>query len=338
MNVVFIVPTGIGAEIGGHSGDATPAAKLISSVCDKLFVHPNVVNAADINEMTEDMLYVEGSILDRFLEGRIGLQEVKQNKILLIVNSPVLPETINAVSGARATLGADIEILELKTPLGMEAIMRKDGRASGFLYNVDEVLQEVKQYNFDVLVVNTPIGTKDEKVLDYLRKDGGTNIWGGIEALLSKTMSKKLNKPVIHAPIENSTVLREFNEVVDPRKAAEVVSVCYLHCCLKGGYVAPKIELNTWRKQNTYFNFDIDFLITPANVVGRPHLACLNAKIPIIAVKENKTVLNDVMPDSFIVVDNYLEAAGVVAAKRAGVSLSSVRRPLPQTIINKGKV
>ena len=82
MNIVFIVPTGIGAEIGGHSGDATPAAKLIASTCDKLFIHPNVVNAADINEMTNNMLYVEGSILDRFLEGQIGLEEVYNNKIL----------------------------------------------------------------------------------------------------------------------------------------------------------------------------------------------------------------------------------------------------------------
>jgi len=41
MNVVFIVPTGIGAEIGGHAGDATPSAKLIASLCDRLFIHPN---------------------------------------------------------------------------------------------------------------------------------------------------------------------------------------------------------------------------------------------------------------------------------------------------------
>ena len=34
MNVVFIVPTGIGAEIGGHAGDANPAAKLIAAACE----------------------------------------------------------------------------------------------------------------------------------------------------------------------------------------------------------------------------------------------------------------------------------------------------------------
>ncbi len=76
INVVMIIPTGIGCEIGGHAGDATPAARLLGSVCDKLILHPNIVNASDINEMPENALYVEGSILDRFLEGRIELKEV----------------------------------------------------------------------------------------------------------------------------------------------------------------------------------------------------------------------------------------------------------------------
>ncbi|MEK0326305.1 MAG: DUF3326 domain-containing protein, partial [Nitrosopumilus sp.] len=77
MNVVMIIPTGIGCAIGGHAGDATPAAKLLAQTCEKLFLHPNVVNASDINEMPLNSLYVEGSILDRFLEGMIELQEVR---------------------------------------------------------------------------------------------------------------------------------------------------------------------------------------------------------------------------------------------------------------------
>ncbi len=328
MNVVFIVPTGIGAEIGGHSGDATPAAKLTASVCDKLFVHPNVVNASDINEMTENMLYVEGAILDRFLEGQIGLEEVYGNKILLAVNSPVRSETVNAVSGARATIGADIKIVELKTPLKMIASMT-DGKASGDIYNLDEVIQQVAQYDFDVLVVNTPIETNDDEVRDYLTTNGGTNIWGGVEAKLSKLMSEKLNKPVIHAPVENSEVFKTFNEVVDPRKAAEMVSTCYLHCCLKGGRVAPKISL----KDSAYWNTDIDFLVSPVNVFGRPHAACVRAGIPVIAVEANKTVLEDRMPDDFIIAENYLEVAGIISAKKAGVTVSSISRPLEKTKI-----
>ena len=160
MNVVFIVPTGLGAEIGGHSGDATPAAKLIASVCDTLIVHPNVVNASDINEMTENMLYVEGSILDRFLEGQLGLEEVYNNKILLAVNSPVKPEIVNAVSAARVTIGANIEIVELRYPIRMVAQMVSE-KATGDLYNIDEAVQQISKYNFDVLVVNTPIETID---------------------------------------------------------------------------------------------------------------------------------------------------------------------------------
>jgi len=328
MNCVFIVPTGIGAAIGGHSGDATPAAKMIASLCDKLIVHPNVVNASDINEMTDNMLYVEGSILDRFLEGTVGLREVYSNKILLAVNAPVKPETINAVSAARVTLGADIQIVELHEPLVMLA-ERLEETATGRVLGVTKAIEQLSQYDFDVLVVNTPIETQDEAVMQYLVKDGGVNLWGGVEAVLSKRMTKELGRPVIHAPIENSEVMKKFNEVVDPRKSAELVSVCYLHCCLKGAHRSPRI-CNLHSSMRFH---DIDFLITPADVFGRPHKACIKNNIQVIAVKENHTVLNDAMHDKFIVVENYLEAAGVIAASKAGVTVESTRRPLGQTKI-----
>ena len=268
MNCIFIVPTGIGAQIGGHSGDATPVAKLLASVCDKLFVHPNIVNASDINEMTDNMLYVEGSILDRFLEGQIGLEEVYSNKILLAVNE-IKPEIVNAVSAARVTIGAEIEIVELYVPLRMTASVLPSGKAYGAIFHSDEAIQQVSQYEYDVLVINTPIETNDDEAKEYLLKEGGTNLWGGVEAKLSKLMSEKLNKPVVHAPVENSEVIKTLNEIVDPRKAVE----------------------------------------------------------------ENKTVLNDKMPDSFIIAKDYLEVAGVITAKKAGVSIASVKRPLEKTVI-----
>lgn len=331
MNVVFIVPTGIGAEIGGHSGDATPAAKLIASTCDKLFIHPNVVNASDINEMTSNMLYVEGSILDRFLEGRLGLQETHGNRILLVVNQ-LRPEIVNAVSAARATIGANIEILELQNPLRMSAYVNTSGLACGTLPNFNEVVDEIRPYSrdYDVLVINTPIETSDSSILDYLSSDGGTNIWGYVEAKLSREMTRYLDRPVFHAPVENSEVFRNFNDVVDPRKSAELVSVCYLHCCLKGAHLAPRMS-QTFKHTGSYSRSDIDFMVTPAGAYGRPHAACLEARIPVIVVEENKTVLNDRMPGSFILAKNYLEAAGIIAAKKAGVSLESVRRPLKRT-------
>ena len=331
MNVVFIIPTGIGCEIGGHSGDATPAAKLIASCCDKLFIHPNVVNASDINEMTENMLYVEGSILDRFLEGEIGLTEVHNNKILVAVNK-IESQIVNAVSAARVTMGADIEIVELKTPIKMEGFLY-NGKANGTILGAIDAVEQVKKYDFDVLVVNTPIVTNDKDVKEYLQKDGGVNLWGGVEATLSKVMSKELNKPVIHAPVENSEVLKTFNEIVDPRKSAEVVSMCYLHCCLKGAHKAPKITHQGW--PNSLARWDIDFLVSPFPAFGPPHRACQNAKIPIIYVAENRTVLNDKTFEGAIYADNYLEAAGIIMAKKAGVITNSVRRPIKLTKIKK---
>ena len=34
FNAVLLVPTGVGAEIGGHAGDAGPVARMLAEVCD----------------------------------------------------------------------------------------------------------------------------------------------------------------------------------------------------------------------------------------------------------------------------------------------------------------
>lgn len=39
---VMIVPTGVGAAIGGFAGDSLPVARALSSVVDCLITHPNV--------------------------------------------------------------------------------------------------------------------------------------------------------------------------------------------------------------------------------------------------------------------------------------------------------
>ncbi|MBU0958863.1 MAG: DUF3326 domain-containing protein [Nanoarchaeota archaeon] len=324
MNVVLIVPTGIGAEIGGHSGDANPVAKLIGKCCDKLITHPNVVNGSDINEMPENTLYVEGSVLDRFLRGEIFLKEVFYNKILLVVNKPINNDTINAVNAARVTIGANIKIIELNTTLEMTGFY-KNGKADGKVNGFIELVEQIKDYDFDALAIHSNIKVERETKLNYL-KNGGVNPWGGIEAITSKLIADKIDRPVAHSPFidwAKGDDLKDFNEVVDPRMSAEMVSICYLHCVLKGLHRAPIIDYNKGLSVD-----DIDFLITPINCVGEPHIACIDADIKIIAVKENKTVLNDKMPDSFIVVDNYIEAAGLLMAYKAGVACHSVRRPL----------
>lgn len=324
LNVVMIVPTGIGATIGGHAGDATPAARLLASVCDLLIVHPNVVNASDINEMPANSWYVEGSALDRFLEGQLKLLPVRSNKILVAVNSPVEPETVNAVSAARATLGIDAQIMVLRTPLRMVAAYDRSGRARGAVSGYEDLIAQVQSHNFDALAIATAIDVEQSVALAYF-KTVGVNPWGGVEALVSGLISEALEKPVAHAPVE-SGVLGNWNEVVDPRLAAEMVSTCYLHCVLKGLHRAPRLD-----KTRGFSVADVSCLVSPFDCFGRPHRACMEAGVPVIAVRENSTICNHPMPDGVLVAENYLEAAGVLAAMKAGVTPAAVRRPLQAT-------
>jgi len=327
---VLIIPTGIGAEIGGHAGDGNPVAKLIASCCDRLITHPNVVNASDINEMTENTLYVEGSILDRFLEGEIELQEVRSNRILVVTNSPLKNDTTNAVSAARATIGIDAEIVVLKTPLKMVSKM-DNGVATGEVSGWRELVEQVREFDYDALAIHTAIDV-DRDLAMYYYTNGGINPWGGVEAVASKLIANELNKPVAHAPLESippsdKEFYSIFEGVIDPRIAPEAISNCYLHSVLKGLWRAPRIGRG--------LSVDhVDFLVTPVNCVGRPHEACLARKIPVIAVKENRSGLHDEMPDDFIVVENYLEAIGVIQALKCGISHSSVRRPLDFTQVH----
>ena len=320
---VLIIPTGIGAEIGGHAGDANPVAKLLASCCDKLIIHPNVCNDSDINEMPNNSLYVEGSILDRFLEGHIELQEVRMNRILVAVNAPVENTTVNAVSAARVTIGADIEIAELEMPLVMKGRI-KEGRATGSVFGWEELIEQIEQFgnSFDALALHTPIEVDKETRMHYYEK-GGVNPWGWVEAKASKLVADGINKPVAHAPLAPEET---YDEVVDPRMAAEMLSSSYLHSVLKGLHRAPRIGRGLSVK-------DVDCLVSPFGCVGTPHEACLMVGIPVIVVKENRTVLNDPMPSDFILVENYLEAAGLIVAMREGISIKSIRRPVENTLI-----
>ena len=328
----MIIPTGIGCEVGGHAGDSTPSARLLASVCDNLIVHPNVVNASDINESTENMWYVEGSILDRFLQGQISLEEVYSNKIMLAVNTPLKNETVNSINAARNTIGSDIDIIELKHPLTLKGIFLPDGRASGVMGGAEEAVLQIKmekQNNpFDVLAIQTRVDVDEETSEKYL-KDGGVNPWGGAEAVCSRYFSRELGIQCAHAPVE-SGVLKNFNEVVDPRKAAELVSISYIHCILSGLHKAPRIVEYDSKSKHTLRVDDIDAMVSPYGCWWVPHEACSNWGIPIIFVKENKNIYKPTnkIPKNCTVVNNYIEAAGVIASIKSGVTLQSVRRPI----------
>ena len=125
-------------------------------------------------------------------------------------------------------------------------------------------------------------------------------------------------------------------EVVDPRMAPEAISMCYLHCVLKGLNRAPRIGSYSSYTSKKLMVDAVDFMIAPDGCYGVAHSACHNAGIPVIVVKENKTVLNvipEVHREDLIFVENYWEAVGVVMAMKAGVLPASMRRPLRSTLV-----
>lgn len=84
---------------------------------------------------------------------------------------------------------------------------------------------------------------------------------------------------------------------------------------------------------------DVSCLIIPDGCIGLPTLAALEQGIPVIAVRENKNVMNNNLemlpwrPGQLYLVENYWEAVGVMAAIKVGLAPDSVRRPLSDTIV-----
>jgi len=351
FNTVMIVPTGIGAEIGGHAGDATPAARLLAAACDTLITHPNVVNASDINELPDNELYVEGSVLTRLLMGTIGLQKVRANRVLLVIDQhkdeTISDLAVNAASAARATLGLDCPVVvKMDPPIRMRAEYSASGRAVGrieFFERLCEVLNQNKT-EYDAVALASVIEVSKELQIEYFKSHGEmVNPWGGVEAMLTHAVAMLFGIPTAHSPMLESAEMLEISlGVVDPRMAAEVVSASFLHCVLKGLHRSPRIitDKMVFTHPGVLTAADVSCLVIPDGCVGLPTLAALEQGIPVVAVRKNHNCMeNDLKqlpfaPGKLFIVDNYLEAVGVMTALKAGVAVSSVRRPLAETKVS----
>jgi len=346
FNVALLIPTGIGAELGGHSGDGGPLARLMASLCDNLITHPNVVNASDINELPDNGLYVEGSVIADLLMGTVGLQKVRSNRVLLVIDDhddPRISEhSINAASSARAAFGLDCPlVVKMPNKIEMYSEYAPSGRAVGRIEHLERLIHVLDEYRgqYDAVALSSTIRVPKHFHQDYYLTDM-INPWGGVEAMLTHAVSMAFNIPSAHSPMMESQEILNLNVgVVDPRMAAEVVSVAYLHCVLKGLHRSPRIV-----RDEALINHpdiisakDLSCLVVPDGCVGLPTLAAMEQGIPVIAVRENRNLMkNDLSAFPFdhgklFVVDNYLEAAGVMLALKAGIALDTVRRPLEFT-------
>ena len=242
--------------------------------------------------------------------------------------------TFNA---ARASYGLQIaEIVSIDSGFRMVSEYTPMGSAAGHIDGLGYLWDILDRHagEFDAVAIASVIDIPAHLHRDYYAEAGRIlNPWGGVEAILTHAISSKYGVPAAHSPMLESREVAEMDlGVVDPRMAAEVVSVTFMQSVLRGLQNSPALVLPD-AGDSISIN-DISCLVIPHGCIGIPTLAALRQGVPVIAVKENRNLMrNDLgaLPwarSQLHVVANYWEAAGVLAALRAGIDPATVRRPL----------
>lgn len=311
----FIVPTGIGASIGGYAGDASPYARKFAKH-SKLIVNPNVVNAASFSGITDNMYYTEGYTLDSFFKGEINLIQSSNNKIGIIYDKAIPQEVlnvhINTQNAVQAVYGIDIHAFEITdSEVGVEFYMTDEGISVGNVKNISTIGRACKKLidkGCEAIAIVCLFEDAEDDNQDYAN-GVGTDPVGGVEAIISHYISKTFKIPCAHSPafIDYSI----YPDLVNPKAAAEYVTPTFLPCILLGLAQAPKITTDLSLGINVS---NLDYLVMPHNSLGAvPVFEALKNKIPTYAILENKTELNvskeKLFPNSDIIeIETYEQA------------------------------
>lgn len=288
----FIVPTGVGASIGGYAGDASSWARKFASV-SKLIVNPNVVNAGCFSGITDNMFYVEGYSLDAFFKGEINLVPSHANKIGVVfdkaIPKDVLNVHINTINAVKCVYGVDVIGYEItKEDVGVEFQMEENGISTGSVKNIKTLLEASKQMvsrGAEAVALVCMFDDPEEDNIDYANGQG-TDPVGGVEAILSHYISKELKIPCAHSPAFADYQIS--SDLVDGKSASEYITPTFLPCVLLGLNNAPKFSKTCGINVK-----ELDYLVMPYNSLGSvPIFQAVKNNIKIFAVKENKTALN----------------------------------------------
>ena len=336
---IFLVPTGIGCEIGGFAGDALPTAKLLASASGCLITHPNVMNGGALSEKDKNIFYVEGFSLDRFARGEIGLKSVKQQKIGIIFDSSIeheiLVRNIQVADACVATLGINVDSYVLtKKPLRINIDSDSSRISGGLIENPDTLIEAgkvliKKGITAIAIVARFPDDSDSQKTNSY-REGKGVDPISGVEAVISHLISKFLKVPCAHAPALNPIAL---NEKLDPRAASEEIGYTFLPSVLIGLSNAPDlVELPNKKEFITLHPDQLESIVVPHGALGgEAVLSCIERGLNVISVKNKNTlqVTNQFLRyPNLIEVNNYLEAAGIIITLKKGINLNSIQRPL----------
>lgn len=327
---VLIIPTGIGAEIGGYAGDALPVAKALAQASDRLITHPNVLNGANLYWNIPNALYVEGYALDKFALGEWGLAPVRQNKVGILFDRAIEPEIklrhLQVADATRATLGLHLaDYVVTDAPLQVELRTAASGASWGTIGNPGTLLRAaetlIQQAGATAIAVvaRFPDDFSSEALQAY-RYGKGVDPLAGAEAVISHLIVRQFQIPCAHAP---ALLPLPLDPNISPRSAAEELGFTFLPCVLVGLSRAPQFVRDKAMNFSNIWSSQVDTVIIPADACGGSALLSFsqtNAKI--ITVRENRTRMQ-VPPEPVgvkaIAVNSYLEAIGVIVADRAGI-------------------
>lgn len=290
----FIVPTGIGASIGGYAGDASLWARKFSQV-STLIVNPNVVNAGCFSGITDDMLYVEGYSLDEFFKGKITLEPSQKNKIGVVFDKSISQEVlnihINTINAVKTVYGINIIGYETtKEDVGVEFFVDESNISTGKVKNTKTILETAKNLiNKGAEAIAIVCKFKDDYQNENYSQGLGVDPIGGVEAIISHYISRELKIPCAHSPaFEDFSI---STDIVNPKASAEYITPTFLPCVLLGLNKAPKISKEF---SATSINIsDLNYLIMPYNALGSvPVFAAVKRGVKVYAVKENQSVLD----------------------------------------------
>jgi Protein of unknown function (DUF3326) len=332
--VVLIVPTGIGAAIGGYAGDALPVARAIAQVADRLITHPNVLNGAQLYWNLPNAFYVEGYGLDQVAAGNWGLRPVHQNRVGLILDRGIEADLrvrhLQVADAARATLGLELtDYIVTDQPLNVELRTAASGATWGTIEHPDSLLRAADQLIHQagataIAVIARFPDDFDSEALHNYRHGQGVDPLAGAEAVISHLVVRTFQIPCAHAPALSPLPL---DADLSPRSAAEELGYTFLPCVLVGLSRAPQFitrnPASTAQLPDLWAD-QIDALVIPATACGGSAVLSLSqSNTRIIAVQENSTKMQ-VSPESLgipaILVSSYLEALGVLVCDRAGIS------------------
>lgn len=337
--VVLIVPTGIGATIGGYAGDALPVARAIASVADRLITHPNVLNGAQLYWSLPNAFYVEGFGLDKFAAGWWGLRPVHQNRVGLILDQAIEPDLqlrqLQATDATRATLGLNLtDYVITDAPLGVTLRSSASGASWGTIENPASLLRAAdvlihKAGAEAIAVVARFPDDTDSVALQQYRHGQGVDPLAGAEAVISHLVVRTFQIPCAHSPALSPLPL---DPDVSPRSAAEELGYTFLPSVLVGLSRAPHFVAEPSLSNDIWAN-QVDSVVIPATACGSSALLSLSQLgKQIIAVQDNQTQIQ-VPPEPLGIkamrVNSYLEALGVLVAHKTGISPAALSSTVP---------